>query len=70
MSRRFITCMANGGRESARLSYGCSKLTLIPIERKKLRDPVKNYFADFFHFGASSEASEFCWQIGLNFLEQ
>ena len=34
MSRRFRTCMANGGRESARPSYGRSKLPLI-LRKKK-----------------------------------
>ena len=34
MSRRFRICMAKGGRESARPSYGRPKLTLIPREKK------------------------------------
>ena len=33
MSRRFRICMAKGGRESTRLSYGRSKLTLISIKK-------------------------------------
>ena len=34
MSRRFRICITKGGRESARPSYGRSKLTLISIERQ------------------------------------
>ena len=34
MSRRFRICMAKGGRESLRPSYGPSKLTLISREKK------------------------------------
>ena len=34
MSRRFRICMAKGGRESARPSYGSPKLTLISREKK------------------------------------
>ena len=34
MSRRFRICMAKGGRESARPSYGRPKLTLISREKK------------------------------------
>ena len=35
MSRRFRICMAKGGRESLRPSYGGPKLTLLSRERKK-----------------------------------
>ena len=34
MSRQFRICMEKGGRESARPSYGRSKLTLISREKK------------------------------------
>ena len=37
MSRRFRICMAKGGRESARPSYGRPKLTLISREKNHLR---------------------------------
>ena len=33
-SRQFRICMARGGRESARPSYGCPKMTLIWREKK------------------------------------
>ena len=37
MSRRFRICMAKGGKEALRPSYGRSKLTLISREKKYLR---------------------------------
>ena len=45
MSRRFRICMAKGGRESARPSYGRSKLTLISRERNHLLGGVMKSWA-------------------------
>ena len=43
MSRRFRICMAKGGRESARPSYGRSKLTLISREKITLGSVAKSW---------------------------
>ena len=45
MSRRFRICMAKGGRESARPSYGRPKLTLISRRRKKTKKGVPKSWA-------------------------
>ena len=57
MSRRFRICMAKGGRESARPSYGRPKLTLISREKKSpggllLHRPI---FAGNSHFTGISQ---------------
>ena len=43
MSRRFRICMAKGGRESARPSYGRPKLTLISRRKKPKKGVPKSW---------------------------
>ena len=54
MSRQFRICMAKGGRESTRLSYGRSKLTLISIKKITVRGVTKNLAGRNFDFRAKS----------------
>ena len=52
MSRRFRICMAKGGRESARPSYGRPKLTLILSQKKNLKRCWKKPYGHNFHISA------------------
>ena len=67
MSRRFRICMAKGGRESARPSYGRPKLTLISREKNHLRRCYKKLGGHNFDFRAKS-SWEKIFNIYKNFL--
>ena len=69
VSRRFRICMAKGGRESARPSYGRPKLTLISREKNHLRRCSKNLAGRNFDFRAKS-SWEKIFNIYKNFLSR
>ena len=52
MSRRFRICMAKGGRESARPSYGRPKWILISSQKKNLKRCFAKPFGHNFHISA------------------
>ena len=63
MSRRFRICMAKGGRESARPSYGRPKLTLILSQKKKPKTVLqKTLRPQFSYFSLEIESAVF-WYI-------
>ena len=63
MSRRFRICMAKGGRESARPSYGRPKLTLILSQKKKPKTVFpKTLRPQFSYFSLEIESAVF-WYI-------
>ena len=63
MSRRFRICMAKGGRESARPSYGRPKLTLILSQKKKPKTVFpKTLRPQFSYFSLVLESAVF-WYI-------
>ena len=63
MSRRFRICMAKGGRESARPSYGRPKWTLISSQKKKPKTvSPKTFRPQFAYFSLEIESAVF-WYI-------
>ena len=63
MSRRFRICMAKGGRESARPSYGRPKLTLILSQKNKPKTVLqKTLRPQFSYFSLEIESAVF-WYI-------
>ena len=63
MSRRFRICMAKGGRESARPSYGRPKWTLISREKKIPKTVFQKTFRpQFLDFSLEIESAVF-WYI-------